>query len=217
MVLGFGFSNLIDDFLPDFDVDLDVDLDVDADFDALDGAAGGSGLAKLLAWLCPGKIPSLVLLILFLTTFGLLGLGLQGLAMTVLGTTVTALIAGPAVFFLTFPVLRPINQVIIPWMPKDETDAVSHKSFVGLPAKITLGVASPGNPAEAKLTDTNGKTHYLMVEPDGEGVQLKAGETIVIVEHKEGKFIAVSGQEHLEFDSKPQLEQKFRNSNSDES
>ncbi|MBT3784786.1 DUF1449 family protein [bacterium] len=210
MIVGFGFSSLLDDFLPDLGIDVDVDLDMDADLDGID-AGGYSGFHKFFAWLCPGKVPSIILLVVFLTTFGLLGLGLQLLAKVGLGTMVSAYIMGPAVFFLTFPVLKPINQLIIPLIPQDETEAVSHRSFIGLPANITLGKAEPGKPAEAKLVDKNGKTHYLMVEPENDGDVLQAGESIVIVEGSGSKFIAVSTMGSIEQKERKLLDQKNKN------
>ena len=50
-------------------------------------------------------------------------------------------------------------------MPQNETYAVSSSDFLGKVAVITLGTARAGMPAEAKLHDAHGNTHYVRVEP----------------------------------------------------
>jgi hypothetical protein len=65
-------------------------------------------------------------------------------------------------------------------MPRDETQSVSAQSFIGQVATIVLGTASVANPAQARLRDKHGQTHYVMVEPDDED-SFEAGDSVLIV------------------------------------
>ena len=66
-------------------------------------------------------------------------------------------------------------------MPKDETSAVSHNSFIGRVATVVIGTAKQGEPAQAKLLDQFGRTHYVMVEPDIQGEELTAPTAVLLV------------------------------------
>lgn len=169
--IGMGFSELVDSFLPDIDIDLD-------------GATGPSstgGLVKLLAWFRIGEVPVIMLFIIFLTAFGLIGLCLQFLCLHLIGFFVPTVVAVVLSFFLALPVVRSCGGVLGKYMPRDETYAVSEKSFYGKMATITLGTAQKGKPAQAKLHDVYGQTHYIMVEPDDPGQSFGQGEKVLIV------------------------------------
>jgi len=66
-------------------------------------------------------------------------------------------------------------------MPKEETSAVSRETFVGRVATVVLGTARAGKPAQARLCDEHGRTHYVMVEPDVEEESFDAGEPVLLV------------------------------------
>lgn len=71
MLIGISAFGFVDQLLPEADMDADVDADADV--------AGGDGLLSgVLGWLCIGKVPVLVLLVAFLTAFGLVGWSLKG-------------------------------------------------------------------------------------------------------------------------------------------
>jgi len=191
MIIGLGFSQLLDQVVPELDVDIDMDADID-----LDGLDGGfeSGLHKFFAWLCPGKIPSLVLFTVFLTTYGLLGLTMQWLSLQSLQIALSPLLAAPLVFFVTLPVMKQINRGIYPLLPKDETSAICHTEFIGLQAVITLGNATKGKPAKARLTDRFDQNHYLMVHPDQEDIVLKQGSEVIIIAQEGTFYTAVASE-----------------------
>ena len=154
LLLGLGFASLLDSLLPELDLDVES-----PEF-------SGGALSKLLGWLRVGKVPLLMLLVVFLTAFGLIGLGLQALVGGLLGALLPWPLALVAALIASLPCVRVIGGALAYVMPKDETTAVSVESFVGAVAQITLGVATQGKPAQAKLKDAFRKTHYLMVEPD---------------------------------------------------
>lgn len=178
LFLGVGISDLIESMMPDFDFDIDVDMDVEGNAPSVDSP---SGFVKALGWLRFGELPVLVILIIFLTSFGLIGFGVQSVSKSMTGSLLSGGLASIPAFFLSLPVLRVFGGLLARILPKDETDAVSEKSFIGKTATIILGTASHGKSAQAKLQDKHGTTHYVMVEPDNEGDFFETGTCVLLV------------------------------------
>ena len=201
-LLGLGFSSFMETLLPEIDSDIDIDGDLDAhnahpgSFDASEVPATAS-LSRILSWLRIGKVPVLILLIIFLTSFGLVGLGLQSFLKATIGFMMPAFIVAAAAFFLSMPAVRVLGGAMEYLIPKDETEAVSESSFVGRIATITLGTARSGNPAEAKLTDEHGQIHYLMVEPDEDEAVFPTGENVLLIKRDGAIFRAIINKSDL--------------------
>ncbi|MCX2723458.1 YqiJ family protein [Roseibium salinum] len=209
-LMGLGLSGLIDSLLPDFDVP-DVDLpDTDAaafdasvsggilhgDFEVAgtgaDASAAGQGVfSQILGWLCFGRVPALVILVIFLTGFGLAGYVLQSLVQAVTGWLLPGVVASAGAFAGALPFTRVTALGLSKIMPKDESDAVSRQTFVGKPARITQGTAKRGLPAQARLRDPSGQSHYLLVEPDIDDEELELGADIIIVRQAGSRFTAI--------------------------
>ena len=181
-VLGAGLSSVFETLLPD--IDLDVDLEAS-------GPQTSTPMIRLLGWMRIGKVPFLMVLVLFLTVFGLTGLAIQSFVNTVTLTLLPAWIASLPALLLSLPMVRFLGGILHKIMPKDETEAVSDSSFVGKVATITLGTASTGSPAQAKLRDQHGLTHYVMVEPDDENEQFHQTEQVLIVKKSGSVFSAI--------------------------
>ncbi len=186
---GFGASNMLDSVLPDIDADVDLDadisVDVDADIDA-DGTNPGEissvgAISRLWGWINVGGVPLLILIIIFLFGFGMIGLLIQSAAQKILGTLLPGLAASALTFFPSLFFIRTGSRLLSHIIPKDETDAVSESSFIGRTAVITMGTAKKGSPAQAKLKDQHGTTHYVMVEPDKDEDIFEAGSEVLIV------------------------------------
>ncbi|MGB0748241.1 MAG: YqiJ family protein [Magnetospiraceae bacterium] len=208
-LMGFGLSGVLDNLIGDADVDLDVDADADADVDMdVDAGAGFSmhghtdvggaehivGVtiwARVLGWLTIGRVPALVLLIAFLTSFGLIGYLAQGLTLKITGTLMPASWAAVPAFLLALPLTRRFGLMLAHLIPKDETQAVSRASFIGMVATVTMGTASRGNPAQAKFSDAFGQTHYVLVEPDLFDISYPQGTEVVLVTDLGSRFLAV--------------------------
>jgi len=148
-------------------------------------------IGRFLSWLYVGHVPVLMVLVVMLTVFGLGGLVMQGLLRSLIGGPAPALLAAPAVLFLSLPVVRAINGGLARIMPRDETSAVSPDSFVGRTAVIVGGRARKGLPAQARLVDQFATTHYLMVEPDEPEDVLADGEVVLVVRQIGGGRFAV--------------------------
>lgn len=166
-VIGAGLSQILDNLLPD------VDLDVDADMP-------NGGLSRFLAWLRVGQVPVLILLIIFLTVFGISGIVLQSLLLNSIGFMLPSLLAAIPAAALALPGTRACAGLLGKWVMKDETEAISSTDFIGQVVTITLGEARSGSPAEARFRDRFGTTHYLMVEPDNDEV-FHQGEQMLLV------------------------------------
>lgn len=177
-LLGTGLSMFLESLLPDLD---------------LNGteAHPTGALSQTLGWLRFGQVPALVLLIIFLTAFGLIGLVLQNSVQFMFDTLMPAYIAVIPAFFLTLPVVRTLGGVMAKIMPKDETEAVSKETFIGRIAVITLGKASVGSPAQAKIKDQYGQTHYIMLEPDKADIVLEADKNLLIIKQEGNIFKAI--------------------------
>lgn len=132
-----------------------------------------------------------MLLVIFLTAFGLIGLGLQSVAHRTLGSLLPGSFASIPAVLLGFPIVRLCGGILGKLMPKDETEAVAEASFIGRIAVVILGNASPGNPAEAKLKDKFGQTHYVMVEPDESDERFEKGTQVVLISQQGAVFKAI--------------------------
>lgn len=181
-MIGMGLSNMVETFIPD--------VDLDADLDSPDGTSPGV-LTKTFGWLRIGQVPFLIILVAFLTIFGLTGLILQSVILELTGVLLPGLAASGAALAVSLPMVRMLTGIIARIMPKDETEAVSEKSFIGRVAVITLGRATKGKPAQAKLKDKFGTTHYIMVEPDLEDESFQQGDPVLIVRQAGAGFAGI--------------------------
>lgn len=185
-VMGVAMSSMLDGLLPDIDTDMDAgDVNIQPE----------SGISRFLSWLRVGKVPVLMLLIVFLTGFGLSGLILQSFLSAAFGFLLPAFLAAAVALVVTLPLVRLVGGLIEQFMPGDESEVVSDSSLVGRTAVITLGTAKMGSPAQAKLKDKFGTAHYLMVEPDANEVQFNAGSEVLLVK-KEGHVFRVISVEN---------------------
>ena len=169
-LLGLGISNLLESVLPDIDIDVDGP-DIESN----------TTLTHFLGWLRVGEVPFLILLVVFLTSFGILGLILQKSVFGVTGAMLPSIIAAVPAVIAALPCVRVFGGLINKIMPRDETEAVSTDTFIGRVAVVTIGTAEIGSPAEAKLVDKHQQSHYIMVEPDNDGDIIKQGEPALVV------------------------------------
>jgi hypothetical protein len=152
------------DFAPDAEPDVGALLEASVameapDQDLPDGSAGWAGLIGL------GHTPFMIWLAALLMGFGLSGLILQSVVQNILGaplgTTLAVLIA--AVIGLGFA--RTFARFFGNLLPQIETTATSAQFMGGLRGVVTQGTARNGQPAEVRLRDRHGNTHYLRCEP----------------------------------------------------
>lgn len=161
MLISLSPSNLLDQLLPEID--------------------GDSGIDRALGWLHVGKVPSLVLLVLFLSAYALFGYALQMLLHGLLGFYLPAWIAGIVALPPSLATVGSLGKLAARIIPRDESSAVSELSLIGRAGVVSAGVARRGLAAQARVRDSQGRTHYLMVEPDVDDETFDEGAQILIV------------------------------------
>jgi hypothetical protein len=160
-----------------------VHLDLHADVD---------GGGDLLGWLGIGKVPLLMLLVVFLALFGLMGLSIQQFA-----GPLPLWIAAPAAAVAALPMTGLGARGLARIMPHDETTAVSLDDLVGRRGTITIGTARRGSPAQARVPDIHGLVHYVMVEPYDDDHSIGQGENIRLDRREGNIFIAVARSDRI--------------------
>lgn len=139
------------------------------------------GLEGALGWLHVGKVPMLVLLILFLLGFALCGYALQLIARGALGTYLPLWAAIVPAALMGLTTVRGLGALLAYIIPRDETSAVGEEALVGRAGMVTQGTARRGQAAEVKVRDHLGRAHYLRVEPDVDGDEFPEGTAVLIV------------------------------------
>ncbi len=175
MLVSLSPSNWLDDLLPDID--------------------GDTGLDRVLGWLYIGKVPSLVLLVLFLMGYAIFGYSLQKVAHGLLGGYLPVWLAGLAAVAPGMATVRSLGALIAHIIPRDETSVVSEMSLIGRHGVVSAGAARRGLAAQARVRDAHGRTHYLMVEPDLDDEVFDEGAQILIV-RKAGAFYRCIANPH---------------------
>ncbi|MDJ0789005.1 MAG: YqiJ family protein [Myxococcota bacterium] len=203
-VLWGGVSQFLDALLPDFDVDVDLDVDGDGHGGAEHQLAADAGLlTPVLSWLQIGRVPILVLLVIFLTAFALAGLGIQALLHGSLGIQLPGSLAWIPAVAVAIPSVRVFGGIVARILPKEETTAVSERTFVGRIATIVLGTARAGQPTQARLRDEHGRSHYVLVEPDLEGDEFAEGDAVLLVKPEGARFRVIAPPSSALVDSSP--------------
>ncbi|MFD1559344.1 YqiJ family protein [Paraburkholderia silviterrae] len=162
------------------------------------GAGAETGVvAQFLGWLHIGRVPFLILLVLFLTGFAVAGLLLQSIMQALfhfmLPPSLAACVALPLSLLFVRKSGKPIGRLV----PQEESSALSEIDFIGRAVRIVTGQASQGNPAEARFVDEFGQAHYVRIEPDDAGQVFVRGQTVLIVARVTGSlYRAIKSPRH---------------------
>ena len=177
LIVGISLLELLDNISP---------IDANSSLPITDG-----GVSNLLDWLCLTKLPMLIWLIIALTHFAIIGYSINYAVLTSLEWQPQLIFILPTTVFFTLIMTHFVGSALAQIIPNNETTAVSTSTFIGKAAKITIGTASSGNPAEALLLDDFNQKHYIMVEPEFEKEYLPQGTEVVIVEKLNGTWLAI--------------------------
>jgi hypothetical protein len=175
MLVSLSPSNLLDNLLPEVD--------------------GDTGLDQVLGWLHLGKVPLLVLLVLFLTGYAMFGYALQMVVHGLFGVYLPGWGAGLLAVPSGLATVRGLGSLVAHIIPRDETSAVSELSLIGRAGVVSAGSARRGLAAQARVRDALGRTHYLMVEPDLDDEVFEEGTQVLIV-RKLGAFYRCIANPH---------------------
>ena len=186
---------------PDIDVELDFDFSTDVDvdgeveladgFDSLDAPETGTASGGVFTWIGARDVPILIWLVSFLTMFGLFGLILQSVLNGAVGFQAPSLSASMVVFVPARAVTRVIANWVALLMPKTETSAMRARHLGGHSGTITQGTAARGKPAEVKIKDRHGNTHYLRVEPLHDEDSFPQGSDVTLIRKRGDKFFVI--------------------------
>jgi hypothetical protein len=191
VVSGIGLNDVIDEYVVPHS-GIEALGDGGGGLDATTPADADGVIARFLAWLYVGRVPVLMMLVVFLGTFALIGLAGQAMLRGVMGWTLPALVAVPVVFAASLPFVRACGAALARWLPRDETTAVDPATFVGRTAEVTGGIARSDLPAQARVVDAFGTAHYVLVEPDVAGIQFATGTRVLLVRQiGGGRFAAI--------------------------
>ncbi len=146
---------------------------------------------SLLSWINVGRLPLLMLIVVFLFGFGMTGLIGQRMVAAVIGQPGPWFLAAPLAFAVALPVTRVFGRGVARIMPRDETTAVSRDSLVGRVAVIVTGEARQSSAAQARVRDEHGQVHYVMVEPDNAADVFSQGSSVLLVRHAGAKYFAI--------------------------
>jgi hypothetical protein len=141
-----------------------------------DGAVEG-----MLGWLHVGKVPTLVLLVIFLAGFAMTGYLFQICARNMIGTYLPAIVASLPAFAVAIAGVRTLGSALARVVPRDESFSVSESEFIGRVAVITVASDKPELASQARLKDSHGRTHYILAESDLPDLILRDGMDVLVV------------------------------------
>lgn len=168
-LFGAGMSTMLESIIPDMDIDTDISGDSDL------------ALSRFFTWIKIKKVPILMLIVIFLTSFGIVGLIFQSFIFDIFGIFLNQWLVTIPTLAISIYMLNLLGGLIAKVLPKDETSSISNDDLIGYIATITLGKAKKGYPAEAKTQDNFGQTHYFMIEPDSDDITFIQGQKVLIL------------------------------------
>lgn len=171
LLVGFSPSASLESALPDIP---------ELDAPELSGAELGP-FSAILSWLSVGRVPILVLFVVFLTAFALGGYAAQAIMTAVFGGPADAWLAAIPALVVGAYATRHLGRWLGRIIPRDHNEAASQQDLVGSYATVLRGEARRGHPAEAKTRDLRGRTHYVLLEPREAEDAYAAGQRVFIV------------------------------------
>lgn len=151
-----------------------------------------------LGWLHLGKVPVLVLLVLFLTAFAMVGLTCNALAYNVLGYYPSSILSSAIAFLSGLLAVRVFGAALARIIPNDESSAVTLDTLVGHVAVVINGTARKNYPAQARVTTEKGQTFYIRVEPENETEEFVHNDSVLLVKQISGTRFLVCANPHPE-------------------
>lgn len=185
--------------LAELDIDLtpadlaEADLELTS-FDELESVPNAPS-GSITSWLGMGKAPAMIWLASVLVGVGLTGLALQSLIEAVFGGPAPAFLVGIPAAVAGIAFARSFGSLFARLLPKTETQSLSERHLGRRMGTVTQGAAARGRPAEVRVSDRYGNTHYLRAEPLRDTDEIKQGTEVLVLRHRyEGgyRIVAVS-------------------------
>jgi membrane protein implicated in regulation of membrane protease activity len=159
---------------------------MDFDSDSEGDSSGGP-----LAYLNAGQLPLTLFVASAAAVFGVTGLAVQQIAVSIAGAPLPLLAAIPIVAIAAIPGTHMISRGLGALLPKTETTAISSDDLIGREGEIMAGTGRRGGPVQVKLRDEHGQAHYVMVEPVRDDDTLSQGQSVVITSRKGVHYLAI--------------------------
>jgi hypothetical protein len=142
----------------------------------------------VLGWLHLGRVPMLVLLLLFLSAFAVGGYAFQWTVQSATGSFAPLWLAVCAAGAEAVAVVRVMGGVVAKRVPQDETSIVSAASFVGSAALITNAAELHGDASQASVLDAHGRKHFILVAAEGDAL-LADGMQVTVLEKTGARYL----------------------------
>jgi hypothetical protein len=158
------------------------------DFDS-DGDGDSSG--GPLAYLNAGHLPLTLFVASAAAVFGITGLAVQQIAVTISGAALPLIMAIPIAAIAAIPGTHLISKTLGALLPKTETTAISSDDLIGREGDVMAGTGKRGTPVQIKLRDEHGQAHYVLVEPERDDETLSQGQSVLITARDGAIYLAI--------------------------
>ncbi|KEO60109.1 OB-fold-containig protein [Thioclava indica] len=171
----------------EFDLPSDIAAQVELDLDGYDGPGeithdvSGTSVGGILDILGMRKVPMTVWLAIFLALFASAGLVMQTLLSATFGWMLPRIIAVPIALVPALALTRAIASGIARLIPRTETPAISEHSLGRRRSVVIIGTARRRSPAQVRITDGYGNTHYTMLEPLSDSDEITQGSKVLVL------------------------------------
>jgi hypothetical protein len=119
-----------------------------------------------------------------LLSFGVSGVALQGLVTGLAGSPLNALFAALPCAAAAIWFTGKFGALFVRALPRTETQSVSGRQLGRRLGTVTQGTAARGTPAEVRVTDRHGNTHYLRAEPLRDTDVIAQGADVLVLHHR---------------------------------
>ncbi|MHA3979266.1 OB-fold-containig protein [Halovulum sp. GXIMD14794] len=186
--IGMGAADIATEMDIDPGIAASIEAEIAAQVGAIDvgtpaasGAEATSTLGTALDLLGLRALPLSASLALFAACFASLGLSPQILLYGAFGIMLPVWIMAPVAFIGAAALTRRLSGFVARLIPRDETAAVSERSLGRRKGIVTVGTARKGHPAQVRVSDRYGNTHYIMVEPLADADVIAEGSEVLVL------------------------------------
>jgi membrane protein implicated in regulation of membrane protease activity len=165
---------------------------------ALDFGHGShdSGIVQAMSWINVGSVPLMICILLGLGIFSISGFLIQDVARMV-AMPLPATAAGVLAAVVSVPLLRGATRYAARLIPQDESYAVGLSDLVGRVGEVSVGPLDDGLPGRVRVKDVHGNWHTLTASAAPGSPPLDKGTPVLLVDRKDGRFIAIAAAEEL--------------------
>lgn len=136
---------------------------------------------SLMEWLSLDKLPLVIWFLLAVISFCIAGYGLNLASIFYHSIYIPEVFTMPIAMVIACISCRYLGVLLAKYVVKRPLHNLKNEDLSGCLGTITLGCAMKGNPGEAVVKDSYQSRHYVLVEPDIEGVEFKEGSQVVLL------------------------------------